>query len=835
MVDFTKLRRAGQSGAELEPVELFRTLPKPEHVNDLWDTQAAALRQWHERRTEPDLVIRLNTGSGKTLVGLLIAESLRREVGKPTLYLAPTRQLVEQVLERANEFSIPAEPYQAGGFQASFLSGEATLVATYHALFNGKTRFGLLGESETVDLGGVVLDDAHTSAATIRDIFSVTVSKSEHEELYRDLAGRFRWAFEKVHSAGRLDDMLGGRQAGVLEVPYWAWLDAAADVRSQLQAIDGDPFKFQLPLIRDHFEFCHALVSAESFVVTPILPPMDVVQSFGGCERRVFMSATLADDGALIRTFGARASGVASPISTRSVAGMGERMVLAPTLLGLHQDEGFSLAVDLCREAVSRGHGAVVLAPSEGQASTWSEVGDVCLGDEVSVAVQRLQQPESRDDTIPVLVNRYDGIDLPHDACRVLVLDGKPRGANSYDLYRASTLQGISSINIALAQRVEQGMGRGTRGAGDHCVVVLLGGDLVDWLGRKETLQVLTPGTRAQVELGREIAGYVSTPSDLRDAALQCLDRDNDWKSIHAERIAGAEDEVSTSEDLVAAGRLERRAFEQVLHQRPSQAADELESAADEEWPPAYAAWLLQLAARYAVHAGDEERAERLQGKAYARHRALMKPRGQIDYRALSATTNQAENVVAYIEQWAIRSAVHQSLDSIFADLQPEASANRFEEAIRRLGVALGLESDRPESLTGVGPDNLWLSHLGTAWVIECKHQKTTPLNKGEHGQLLVSIEWFEQAYNDFNCTPCFVHRDAAATTNSEIVGSDARILTFEALGRMKTALRAVYRELAFSSAPPEELAVQAARLLQDHGLDAGTVTSSYFVAAVEG
>ena len=77
MVDFRKLRRPPNGDSAWEPIEIFQTLPKPEHVNDLWDTQAAALRKWHKRRHDRDLAIKLNTGSGKTLVGLLIGESVR--------------------------------------------------------------------------------------------------------------------------------------------------------------------------------------------------------------------------------------------------------------------------------------------------------------------------------------------------------------------------------------------------------------------------------------------------------------------------------------------------------------------------------------------------------------------------------------------------------------------------------------------------------------------------------------------------------------------------------------------------------------------------------------
>ena len=50
----------------------------------------------------------MNTGSGKTLVGLLMLQSLLNEEIGPALYLCPTKQLVEQAYQTAREVGIPA-------------------------------------------------------------------------------------------------------------------------------------------------------------------------------------------------------------------------------------------------------------------------------------------------------------------------------------------------------------------------------------------------------------------------------------------------------------------------------------------------------------------------------------------------------------------------------------------------------------------------------------------------------------------------------------------------------------------------------------------------------
>ena len=77
MVDFKKLRARKAGSAVIDPVEIFRRLPKPPGINDLYTSQAQVLSDWFARRDENDLVVKLHTGGGKTLVGLLYYDRFR--------------------------------------------------------------------------------------------------------------------------------------------------------------------------------------------------------------------------------------------------------------------------------------------------------------------------------------------------------------------------------------------------------------------------------------------------------------------------------------------------------------------------------------------------------------------------------------------------------------------------------------------------------------------------------------------------------------------------------------------------------------------------------------
>ena len=105
--DFDSLQRPGATSRETEPRALLRSLPVREGaINDLWDGQAQALGAWHDRRVGNDNLILLDTGAGKTIVGLIIAESLRRETNGNVVYLCANNDLCKQVAREAAKIGL---------------------------------------------------------------------------------------------------------------------------------------------------------------------------------------------------------------------------------------------------------------------------------------------------------------------------------------------------------------------------------------------------------------------------------------------------------------------------------------------------------------------------------------------------------------------------------------------------------------------------------------------------------------------------------------------------------------------------------------------------------
>lgn len=827
MVDFEKLRSKKKKPKVVEPREIFRRLPKPPGFNDLYTSQAEVLRTWFDRRKERDVVVKLHTGGGKTLVGLLMAQSSLNETGEPVLYLAPTVQLVKQTLEKAKLHGIPAVPYQPGQpLDDEFVNGNAVMVGTYKALFNGRSKFGVRGAGRPQAVSAVILDDAHVAFSVVRGSFTLEVSEEEDRDRYASLAGLFRKAFKDIDRLGTFDDIVSGREFGVVEVPYWAWHQQLDAVREQLKA-DSEKYALVWPLLRDQLHLCHALVSRSTFTISSILPLVNAFPTFAEAPRRIYMSATIADDSEIIRTFDADEELAARPLTSRSLAGVSERMILIPDLMPFKFNTREAIE-KLVTWAAKHNQGAVILVSSDKAAAEWSDVATVAKG---SANVEKLvQQLQERTTSGPVVfANRYDGIDLLGDSCRLLVMSGLPTGTSDYELYRASALYGGGTITRMLAQRIEQGIGRGARGSSDHCVVILAGSSLAAWIAKETNFRYLTSATRAQLEMGTEVSKEVTDLKDLARTIERSFNRNKAWIQYHAETLAElVEDEEPTPRalDQAVAERAAINLWHDGYHEK---AIAKLEKVAGGKLDLQTKGWMEQLAARIADKWGQLDRAEDLQRQAYAHNRNLLRPRILPPYRPLPTPGAQERNIVKQMGGYRVRRGFLQAFEETVSYLHADASANQFELALADLGVMIGLLSERADS-NGEGPDVLWLMPSRSGIVFEAKSRKKakSALRKEEHGQLLVAAEWFKKNYPGYECVRVSVHAKAKATRAA--VAGASHALTYEKLAALVSEARVLLTALCESQLSDNELVAECSRRLDRSPLKNDQLVTSYLL-----
>lgn len=828
MVDFGKLRKKSTKPKPIVPSEIFRRLPKPDGINDLYASQEEILQSWYDRRNDSDIVLKLHTGGGKTLVGLLIAQSTLNETGGPVLYLTPTNQLAAQTLEKAAAHGIPAVPYERGQFlNDEFVNGNAIMIGNYNILFNGKSKFGIRGGIQPQKVSAIILDDAHTAFSTVRDAFTLDVKSNA--ERYRQLADVFRKAFKDIEKLGKLEDILEGSDYSVLEVPYWAWHEQLDTVREQLRS-DSEKYGLVWPLLRDNLHLCHALISRKSFTITPILPMVDMFPTFSEAPRRIYMSATIADDSEIIRTFNANPESIKKPLKSPSLAGISERMILIPELMEFDFDSEDAVKKLVSWTSNHEDYGSVILVPSTPATQQWSDVARVANDSkEVGELVNQLQ---SRSTNGPIIfANRYDGIDLPGRSCGMLVMSGLPAGSSNYELFRASALYGGTTISRMLAQRIEQGIGRGARGSGDHCVIFLMGSDLAAWVAKNNNFKFLTNATKAQLEIGTTISKEVKDLNDLAKTIQRSYERDPDWVQYHAETLDELINEESPDALHLDQSIAERKAVNLWNDGYYDKAIEKLDNTASKiaKTDIQSSGWYQQLAARVADHWGHSERAEDLQRQAYANNRNLIRPKVTPPYRPLISPGEQAEAIAKQIGGYRNRQGFLQHFESVVANLHHDTSANRFEQALADFAVMIGFGSERHDR-HGEGPDVLWILPNKIGLVIEAKSRKKSdnPLTKEEHGQLLVAKEWFKKHYKDYQCVQVSVHPKNEATKAA--VADASHALTYEKLNAMVSDARILLSRLCQSQLAKTDLIIECSRLLDGSNLRSDRIVANYLI-----
>jgi replicative superfamily II helicase len=303
-----------------------------------------------------------------------------------------------------------------------------------------------------------------------------------------------------------------------------------------------------------------------------------------------------------------------------------------------------------------------------------------------------------------------------------------------------------------LAQRVEQGIGRGTRGGADYCVVILTGDKLVGWIGRKTNLDQLTASTRAQLKMGQEVSEEVTKSTEVLPTVLKCLDRDAHWVAYHASELAEAAQAAPVDELALKIAAGERKAFQQQRMGQYEPALATLEKLmADPEVAKdtERTAWLSASAARIAYQMGDDARGQRFQTNAFSVNNNHCPPRQRAPYQPRPIAGKRSQAIVKRLMQYERRGSLVADFEDAIGNLVLHASPRQYEEALANLGSYLGFEADRPQQIHEVGPDVLWRTDAPFDFVIEAKHEKhdDNPLYKKDHAQLLEAEHRFKGMY----------------------------------------------------------------------------------------
>jgi Type III restriction enzyme, res subunit/Helicase C-terminal domain len=515
------------------PDQLFLDLPRRKYIG-LLDHQGQILRTYYQDAiTSPDIALQLPTGSGKTLVGLLIAEWRRRKFNERVVYLCPTKQLVNQVVEEAiskygmevDGFTGPSKGYAASA-NARYAAAERVAVTTYSAVFNSNPFF------KSPDV--ILLDDAHAAENYVAKMWAIQIdrTKREHVALFNTLASVIKTVIDPYYHE-RLTGKVGSisEQDWTDKIPTTDFYKIVDEVRSVLDAYSGDSdIEFPWKSIKDNLMACHVYVSSHQILIRPVIPPTWIHSPFSNAKQRIFMSATLGEGGDLERLTGRRYIKRLTIPSGWDRQGIGRRFFVFPGL-SLDEDKLSVLRNDLMKEAGR----SLVLVTSELKEKETRELIHSTLSiptfsatDIETTKANFLAEPNAA----AVIANRYDGIDFPGDDCRILFIDGLPQVVNLQEKFIMTRMAAVALLNVRIQARVLQAIGRCTRGLNDFSAIVVSDGELSDYLIDFRRRQHFHPELQAEIQFGLTQSTDIK-PEDIKENFRAFILHDTEWEEAN--------------------------------------------------------------------------------------------------------------------------------------------------------------------------------------------------------------------------------------------------------------------------------------------------------------
>ncbi len=526
------------------PDELLRDLPRRK-IPDVLPHQREIMRSYADAALDaPDVALQLPTGSGKTLVGLLIAEWRRRKNQERVVYLCTTKQLVNQVVEQGEEkygltirgFTGSARDYEPSA-KADYRNADRIAVTTYTSLFNTKPFFA--------DADVIIVDDVHAGEGYISGLWSVRIDRTNanHQALHAALRNVIKPHLDLTTFArleGKWDSPADRRWTDKLPTPEFA--EVRNEIAEVLDAhVPNTDLRHPWSMIREHLSACQLFFSSQEILIRPLIPPTWMHTPFSNPRQRIYMSATLGSGGDLERMVGRH------PIQRLPVPkewdrqGVGRRFFIFPDMSLKEGD------VTLLRRQLMRVAGrSLVLVPTDRMRNEIAKDVEQNLKFTTFDAndIEDSKKPfVTSKEAVAIVASRYDGIDLPGNECRLLFIEGLPKAANLQERFLMSKMGATILFNERIQTRILQAIGRCTRSLEDFSAVVVSGEELPEYLTDVKRKKFLHPELQAELSFGVDQSKSTSA-KDMVENFQIFLENGEDWENVNQQIVAARRHEV---------------------------------------------------------------------------------------------------------------------------------------------------------------------------------------------------------------------------------------------------------------------------------------------------
>jgi hypothetical protein len=705
-------------------------------------------------------------------------------------------------------------------------------VTTYSNLFNINP---VLQETDLL-----VFDDAHGAEQYVADMWTVSVSASRQQALFQSLVNALRPGL----SARQVRSILDKSTMGSVEiVDVQGHPECFGNVAAVLDEKGAEAVRFGWQSIKGHINACLFLVSSYGVTIRPLVPPTHTHDPFERAKQRIYMSATLGGESDLQRAYGIEMIKMVRAKSPQ----WGRRYVFVP---GVYSTEAVADQIVAQVWDGLQTRRAVMLAPSERiMDRTFDRVRPL-----MQVPPKRLRAMDIADtlytfvkqtDVLLALAGRYDGLDLPDEQCRLLVLSESPAAINALERHLSERWKMGPVLRRRERTRLIQGMGRATRNATDFAVIVWLGQSLVNAATSSSLLRGLPLELAAEVRWGvqqSELAG--NNPSKLV-AMMLGLILDPEYRKAADETVEDVQGKQAEAQpkDYEAAGADEVRFTKAMWDENFQYAQETAHGIADQLTSPelsGYRAWWWYLASVAASLAGNrkaEQDCLTRGSKCGVNAGWLNQLRHQRDqavaYEKNVATEINAETLWDHLTRWGWAGpSFEQRITDMLGQLG-DAYHVGYHEGLEVLGQCFGASTTRTTEQGA--PDVVWSLANDLHFPFEAKTEKKAAgeLSKKDLQEAKGHVDWVkdrlcqdpEAAEIDtiIVAPTAAVHQIALPFAGGLFYLSPEKIL--QLAQRASEGVRKL--RVTFGGREFAEAAVQFSAAMRNHGLDLASIRAA--------
>ncbi len=475
------------------------------------------------------VALELPTGSGKTLVGLLIGEYRRRKNKEKVLFLCPTNQLVHQVVEQSNlKYGLKAIAFcgkqkdYLPKDKSSYLMAEAIGVTTYSSFFALHSFF------EDVDV--IIMDDVHSCEDYIMSNWTIQIDGPS--TTFIEIAELLKPFISETDYKYLLEDEY------IPEVASWCnmlpmplILNKLDELQSILQqGIEGGSSNYYAYLrMSENLKECNIYIANRKILIRPWIAPTMSFKPFVDAKQRILMSATLGRSGELERITGIEKICRLPIVNDWDKKGLGRKFFTFPDLSLGKDEQGNIVAAlqNLCKKSV-------FLVPDSQSADAIKQFYEDNLKDTKVFDAKDIEESKQSFVDSPaatvILANRFDGIDFSDDESRLLFIWNLPKTTNLQEKFLITRMGASKLYAERIRTRIIQAVGRCSRNPSDYSIVCVIGDTIQNDLTKQEKIKQFAPELRAEIQFGLENSMDYSNVNDVLEQAEDFLNRTAEWQ-----------------------------------------------------------------------------------------------------------------------------------------------------------------------------------------------------------------------------------------------------------------------------------------------------------------